>query len=83
MKTLITLLLAAISLNAFALRCGNELIRTGDPLYKIEEYCTIHNQYTVNNAIADIRKLYIKQGGMTHELIVIDGTLNTINSSKF
>jgi len=83
MKTLIIAILAAVSFNAFALRCGNSLIEIGDPIGKVQEYCLIDHEYRVNNQNADILKVYIKEGGATNELIFIDGALTEINFSRF
>ena len=83
MKTLPIAILAAISFNAFALRCGNELIEIGDPIYKVEQTCESSGEYRVNNLNADILKVYVKEGGATNELIFIDGDLNEINFSRF
>lgn len=79
MKTLIlTALLLSLSTNAFAIRCGTKIIQEGDTLYKVEKRCNIDYSYTVKGVLADIKKLYIKQGGMTTELTVIDGIVRNI-----
>lgn len=72
-------LILLISANAFALRCGSQIISEGDSYYKIEKLCPITEENTVYNSTADIRKVYIEQEGKTHELIVIDGALKQIN----
>lgn len=79
MRTLIAFLLIGLSLPAMALRCGNSIVSEGDSYYKIIKNCTIEHEYVVNNAMADIKKLYINNHGMVYELVVIDGKLNAIN----
>lgn len=76
-------LFATLSSNAFALRCGNELINLGDPLYKVQQNCKIISEYRVKNQNADILKLYIDDGaGAIYQLIFIDGVLNTEDFSR-
>lgn len=85
-KTVLGLVIILISLfgwkSALALRCGNELIRGGEPLHKVQEACKNGKEYRVQNQNADIVKYYYEQGGMTNEMIFIDGNLKEIKSSR-
>lgn len=84
MKTLIIgIALLSMSSGAFALRCGNTLVNEGTPLHIAMAECKGGYSYRIQNHNADIVKYYYQEGGMTHEMIFIDGNLNSINSSRF
>jgi hypothetical protein len=87
MKTFIglalILILLFLSKAAFALRCGNELIETNQPLHEVTNACGGGHEYRVQNQNADIVKYYYKEGGMNHEMTFVDGELKNVESSRF
>ncbi len=86
MKTLTKIMIAASMMlmlsTANALRCGNELIDVGDPVYKVEVNCTIAYKYRVVNTQADIVKYYVKMSGTTYTIIVVDGVVTGVTESR-
>ena len=77
--------LGAFLYGAFAfagVRCGNHLVNVGDSYYQIKSTCNIEYEWGSKNTNIDMRKLYFKDGGMTYELIVIDGVLSEINMNR-
>lgn len=77
MKYIIALML--ISLSAFAgIRCNNRLIDIGDNFYEVLDNCPIYETYRVHNNSADEMVVFVKQDGITYELIFIDGILKGI-----
>jgi hypothetical protein len=72
----------SFGINAYALRCGTELIQEGDSLGHVMQVCLISSQYDVDNKTADIKYLYMDQGGMKYELKFIDGKLYSIEGNR-
>lgn len=78
----IGIILLGISTGGFALRCGNQIVSEGDSEYKIRKMCSIEEEYIVNNEQADVKVLYIPNGGMMNELTIVDGKLQSIEGHR-
>lgn len=68
--------------DANALRCNGQIIDEGSSYHEVMKNCDSEFEYEVNNQNADIKKVYIEQGGATNEVIIIDGEVKEINWSR-
>ncbi len=71
-----------LSVNSYALRCGNTLIEKGMPVYAVQQACTVGNEYHVQNTNNDNTNFYIKEGNFTHKIIFTDGEVSTIDDER-
>lgn len=75
MRLFTVLLLSFISVNAFALRCGNVIISEGDTLYKIYQNCQVHR--------SNGDYLYIRKDGMEYKLRIVGDRVNHIEYERY
>lgn len=68
--------------NSHALRCGTQIIDVGDSGGKVERSCPVSDTYRVENVTADVNKVYVDQNGMTYEVIVVDGKVQSIEGNR-
>lgn len=79
---IVVVIILLFSSTAHALRCGNEIINEGSSEREVRQNCQIDDEYTVNNQNADIKKIYNEQNGMTNEIIIVDGKVQSIDSER-
>ncbi len=86
MKTLILPIgafLLMFGTNVSALRCGTNLLEIGSTdIGSVRRDCAIDHEYVVNNANADIIRIFVKEGNFMHKLIFTDGVLTSLDDDR-
>ena len=83
MKTLIILVFTLLETCAFGMRCGNQLVYTGDYEYQVISKCGNPIYAGSLGVFSDLTMMAYKQeGGMTETLIFRLGRLESIDSNR-
>lgn len=81
MKTIVAGVLAlGISADAFALRCGNELILEGDLENKVVAACGLPSQANAQVLGTDPLRLVYKEGNLNTTVKIVNGRVNEITT---
>lgn len=74
-KTITAIIMLAVAVPSYALRCDGKIISEGDPIHKVQQYCKPKQEYIVDNVITDDKYMYVGK----NEIHIIDGHVQEIN----